>query len=114
MRQAKSSSGNHAARHRGIDMKVITDHKWKGFKYRNEVPAKVLADQFDHLGEDEIDGFFCYRGYWYHLSDFMRDMPAELKKAGYDGFAADTFFSGVAVKVSNDCEEYQVALAFSA
>lgn len=89
-------------------MQIITDGKWKQFKFRDEVPAKVLADQFDHLDEDTTDGFFRYRGWWYHTSDFM---TTEVK--GWDGVHGDSFFSGVLVKISSDGEEYKVATALS-
>lgn len=90
-----------------------TNHAYRFFVYRSDVPAKVLADQFDHLAEDDaLDGFFCYRGRWYHLSDFMRfDHNEDL--ADWDGYAADSMFSGVVIKLSDDCERYKVATYFS-
>ena len=49
------------------DLTIKTNRRWRDFVYRHDVPAKVLADQFDYQdGEDVIDGFFCYRGRWYH------------------------------------------------
>ena len=91
-------------------MKIYTDHKWKQFKYRNEVPASVLASQFDYQDPEEtFDGFIHYRGVWYHLDQFMRGAPIP----GWDGFAGDSFFSGVAIKLSSDGEEYQIATVIS-
>ena len=87
-------------------MRIISNHQWRDFTYRYDVPASVLADQFDYQdAEEALDGFFCYRGCWYHLDGFMRSESVP----GYDGFAADSFFSGVAIKVSSDGEQYQVA-----
>lgn len=87
--------------------KIFTDHKWKQFKYRYEVPRKVLEDDFDYLDEDVINGFFRYRRRWYHLSQFMR--PARMAGlAGWHGYASDSFFSGVVIRLSDDGEEYQV------
>jgi len=37
-----------------MDITIKTDRKWKQFKYRNEVPAKVLKDQFDYQNEEEV------------------------------------------------------------
>ena len=40
-----------------METTIITDHKWKDLKYRNEVPQKILDDTFDHLDEDDsFDG----------------------------------------------------------
>lgn len=92
---------------------IKTNHQWRNLAYRNEVPAKVLADQFSHLDEDETgDGFFCYRGYWYHVSDFMRiENNADL--AGWHGYASDSYFSGVVMKLSEDGEQYIAGTFFS-
>ena len=86
---------------------IITDHKWKPFRYRYEVPERVLKDDLDWCEPEEeyFDGFFKYRGQWYHLAEFLRGSRPE----GYHGFHADSFFSGVAIKLSEDCGEYQVA-----
>ena len=90
--------------------KIYTNWHWRQFKYRYEVPDKILADQFDHLPTDEaIDGFFYYRGYWYHTSDFMRfDQHAPFDEY-WNGYSSDSFFSGVLIKCNEDGETYQVA-----
>jgi len=97
------------------DLTIRTDNKWKQFKYGDEVPESVMRDQFDHLDEDEAyDSFFQYRGYWYHLSDFMRidpGAPREMRK--WDGYLSDSYFSGVVIKVSEDGEEYMVGTFMS-
>ena len=92
---------------------VKTDKKWKNFKYRNEVPKKVLADNFSWTNEeDQFDNFFQYKGYWYHLDDFMNLAGFEPMK-GWDGYSGDSFFSGVVIKVSPDGEQYQVGTYYS-
>jgi hypothetical protein len=89
-------------------MKVISNHHSHPFVYRLDVPDEILADQFDHLDPDEMDGFLRYRGCWYHLSDFLRmDDPY------WQGIATDSYFSGVVIRVSSDGETYQIGLAFS-
>lgn len=96
-------------------MKIKTNHQWRQFVYRYDVPASVLADQFSHLGEESSDGFFCYRGQWYHTSDFMcTDAPnSPLALLGFDGYVSDTYFSGVLIKFANDGVRYQIATFFS-
>ena len=97
---------------------IRTNNHWRDFTYRWDVPANVLESQFDWMRvdgkwpeDDYIDGFFQYRGIWYHTADFMRwtcpqdDNPMEK----WDGYHGDSFFSGVLIKLSNDGEQYQVA-----
>jgi hypothetical protein len=98
---------------------IKANHQWRHFAYRADVPEDVLKDQFYHLDPDDaLDGFFCYRGHWYHLSDFMRlsgptspgfseDLP------GWHGYHSDSMFSGVVIKVSADGERYQAGTYFS-
>ncbi len=91
---------------------VRSNRHWRPFCYRNEVPEKVLADQFDYLSEDDgLDGFFRYRGYWYHLSGFQRVGMNALKP--WHEYAGDSFFSGVVIEVSRDGESYRVGTYFS-
>jgi hypothetical protein len=94
---------------------IKTDHKWKHFKYRYEVPAKVLASQFDYQKEDDaLDGFFCYRGYWYHLDGFsVMAMPEHEQLKDWHAYAGDSYFSGIVIKVSSDGETYQVGTYLS-
>lgn len=74
--------------------KIITDNHWKPFKYRNEVPAKILREQFGYQNsEDVVDGFIHYRKRWYHLSEFMLvtdNSPFE----GWHGYKRTPFFFG--------------------
>ncbi len=87
-------------------MKVITDHKWKQFKYQNEVPKKVLIEQFEHLSEEStIDGFLKYKNNWYHISDFM---SASKQDHPWHGYTSDTVWSGVMIEVSDNGEEYRI------
>lgn len=94
------------------EMTVQTNNHKRQFTYRSEVPESVLADQFDYLDDDDgFDGFLRYRDYWYHVSDFM-NAPPELADR-YNGFAADTFFSGVAINISDGGETYRIATVFA-
>ena len=94
------------------DVTIKTNRRWRDLVYRHDVPAKVLADQFDYQdAEDIIDGFLCYRGRWYHLDQFTRSSGGPL--AEWDGVHNDSYFSGIAIKVSQDGERYQVATFYS-
>ena len=95
------------------DITIITDNKWKPFKYLFEVPFKVVKDNFDYMldskGEVEdnyLDGFFKYRNTWYHTSMFTANRSAV---KGWHGIHSDSFFSGVLIQMSDDGEAYKVA-----
>jgi hypothetical protein len=113
------------------NLTVRSNHQWRKFSYRSEVPKKVLLDQFDWMipesirenpelvdlwckGEDDspdyTDEFFCYQGCWYHTSNFMQaalDLPKPF--AGWHGALSDSISTGVIIKLSDDRESYQVA-----
>lgn len=88
-------------------MKVITDNKWKHFKYGYEMPKSVLKD-YDYLDESEsYDHFFRYRGVWYHLSDFIRiDGNESDSLKDWHGSYMSSAFSSVIIKISSDSESY--------
>jgi hypothetical protein len=89
-------------------MTIKTNNQYRNLMSAHELsPAELKA--FDYLGEDE-GTFFRYRGNVYDLGEFMRTLNEELK--GWDGFAADTYFSGVAVKLSEDGDQVKVASCY--
>ena len=96
-----------------MSVTIKTNRNWRDLVYRCDVPAAILASQFDYLSEDGApDGFFRYRGHWYHVSDFVRvERNADL--AGWDGYSSDSYFSGVVIKLSSDGERYRVGAYFS-
>ena len=92
------------------ETRIITNNHWRQLKYRDEVPQDILDSEFDYQDPDDVtDGFIHYRGTWYHLDQFMRleNTP------GWDGAHGDSYFSAVLIKLSDDCEEYKIALALS-
>jgi hypothetical protein len=95
----------------GAGMSIRTDHKWHNFKYGYEVPKKVMRDQFDWMDEDQREGdqFILHNGHWYHLSDFMRLPKGTPIPGSWDGYAGDSYFSGMLIKVSQDGERYKIA-----
>src|SRR5262245_379 len=92
---------------------IKTDHKWRNLSYRNEVPESVLKDQFDYLSEDDsADGFFEYRGHWYHTSYFFQAEGCD-EFGDWHGYASDSYFSGVVIKLSDDGEQVMCGTYFS-
>jgi len=93
-------------------MEIVSNNQWRQFVYRTEVPDSVLENDFDHLSEETTDGFFKYKGMWFHLSDFLT-FPAgvHLPWKGYHNLTA---FSSVVVRTSDeDSEIYQVGMMLS-
>ena len=96
-------------------MNIITNNHWHNFLYGYELPESVRAD-FDYIDSDEFDAhdFIKYRGSYYDSGEFMR-VP-ESANDGMDkwhGYHSDSYFSGVLVRFSDDCEQYQIATYIS-
>jgi len=77
-----------------------------------QVPAEILADQFDYLEEGE-GSFFQYRGCWYEMGDFMTTQGSTQALGDWDGYRSDSYFSGVLIKLSNDGESIKVGTFYS-
>ena len=91
------------------DVTIRTNHQWRQFRYRDEVPKKVLLSEFDYQDDDVFNGYFKYRGCWYHLDQFMALASSEGPFTGWHGYSGDSYFSGTLIRVSDDGENYQVA-----
>ena len=92
------------------NLALVTDHKWKQFKYGYEVPESVRKSEFDYLEDAEgQDGYFKRKGDWHHLSQFT-SLPKEsdLGERGWQGILHYSMSNGLVIKVSDDGEEYQV------
>tara|TARA_R110000803_G_scaffold158426_2_gene222709 strand:- start:1492 stop:1767 length:276 start_codon:yes stop_codon:yes gene_type:complete len=91
-------------------MRTLTNHHWRDFLYQGEVPAEVIAEDYDHLTEDYglSDGWIKYRGEWSHISDYM-STPLNT----WHGVHTDTFFSCTVIKLSDDGEQYQIGRIYS-
>jgi hypothetical protein len=73
--------------------------------------TKEDREEFDYLDWDKIErgedsaSFFRYKGTLYDLGEFMA-VPAysNLPWRDWDGYQSDTYFSGLLVKYTEDCE----------
>ena len=91
-------------------MTITTNNHHRAFSYRHDVPSDVLDDQFDYHDGDVSDGYFKYHGTWYHSDQFMRfGYPGHDTWKGWQASLADSFFSGILIRLSEDGETYQVA-----
>ena len=67
--------------------------------------AAKIRKQFDYLNDTEFEdqSFVTYKGYTYALSDFMRVNAApDSPMYNWHGVAADSYFSGVLIKLCDD------------
>lgn len=86
-------------------MEIITNNVPRNLRYGYEMPQNLRAD-FDYIEPAEFDthDFVEYRGQWYDLGEFMR-VENNSALAGWHGYASDTYFSGVIIKYSADCDK---------
>ena len=93
---------------------IKTDHKWKNFLYGYELTDKEKA-AFDYIDVEEIDSrdFLRYRGILYDPNDFMRTGSHGCPFKDWHGYASDSYFSGVLIKISEDGEQYQAGTYYS-
>jgi len=93
-------------------MKIYTNHHWRKLLYFYELTDKEKRE-LDWI-EDDTASVFRYRGNVYALDEFMRiDKTASKEFQDWHGYSSDSYFSGVLVKLSEDGEEYQVAIYIS-
>ena len=86
-------------------MKIVCNNVPRDVIYGDELSAKERAE-FDYIEAEEFDTheFFRYKGQAYALDDFMRidaNIAPHPQRKGwdkFDGYASDSYFSGVLVK----------------
>ena len=95
-------------------MKIIANHHYREVLTSFDLTEKE-AREFDYLDLENGEGsFFRYRGDAYDLGEFMRwDNPDSPTRKSWDGFRSDSYFSGLVVKYSEDCELVKVGLCLS-
>ena len=96
-----------------MELQIRSNKHWRNFLYGYELTSKEKED-FDWIDQEEIEtqSFLKYKGFVYSLDNFMTiDRNAAL--ADWDGYAGDSYFSGVVIKLSEDGEQYQVGTYIS-
>jgi hypothetical protein len=85
------------------DVTIKTNHVPRDIIFAHELTERE-REQFDYLDWPAIDEgrdsaeFFRYRGYLYNISDFQRVSGLGSFLDGWDGYAPDSFFSGVLIR----------------
>ena len=89
------------------EIKIITNHHRRELMHQWDVPQQVIESDFDYTTDESL--FFRYKGQWYCLDDFPAYgtvwMPTPSEDSplhGWDAFASDSFFSGIAIKFPQD------------
>ncbi len=110
-------------------MKITSNHHWRELVTFYDLPAHERPD-FDYVGgkdkydedtgekppnEDEDERysprFVCYRGVWHDLNEFM-PVPRGWTPpdwSTWSGYQSDSYFSGILIRCSEDCERVQLA-----
>lgn len=93
------------------EMTVKTNKHWRNLLYGYELTPEERKD-FDYIDPEDFDShaFFRYRGVVYDPGEFMC-CPDDL--GPWDGYASDTFFSGIVIRYSRDTERVQVGTYYS-
>jgi hypothetical protein len=91
-------------------VRIKTDNKWRMFKYGYELPKKCRKE-FDWMSDEEYSthSFAYYRKRYYALGEFM----VFTEKNAWDGYIADSYFSGIVIKLSKDGDRYKIGLYLS-
>jgi len=101
------------------ELKIITDNKYRPVLYWHDLTPKE-QEEYAYLEavDKGFDVFFRYRKWCYYLGDFIRvDYNAPFKEnipfKGWDGYHANSFFSGVLVRYSECGDAVKVATYIS-
>ena len=101
-------------------LKIVTNNVPRDVLSGYEMDPKILKKEFDIDVEDMNDDQICdlfplcakefvkFKGVWYDVSDFIttspgpwnHGLPEEFKE--WDGYASDSFFSGILLKYARD------------
>lgn len=77
--------------------------------------SKKEQKEFDWMDEETKDGaeFVRYKGWVYYINDFMRCWPDVEEMKGWDGYEADSYFSGVLIKFVDNYERVIMGRIYS-
>jgi hypothetical protein len=75
--------------------------------------SKKEQAEFDWMDEETRSGgnFVRYKNWVYYINDFMRCPPEVEEFKGWDGYEADSYFSGILVKWPDKFDMDRVVMA---
>jgi hypothetical protein len=91
-------------------MTIKTNNVPRDLIYWCELTSKEQKE-FDYLEDKSGEQFFRYKGNVYHLGEFQH--TEHLPFQGWNGYASDSYFSGVLIKLVSDYEQVIVATYYS-
>ena len=92
-------------------MKIVTNNQPReNLTWRQLTPAE--QKEFDYFDPSNIGSFFRYKGAVYDLGEFMR-VDHTVIPDKWHGYASDSYFSGVLVRYTSDCEQVIVGRYYS-
>ena len=99
-------------------MKIVNNNQPRDIlSWYDLTPAE--QKEFDYFDPSNIGSFFRYKGAVYDLVEFMRidaNIAPHPQRGGWEkwhGYASDSYFSGVLVRYTSDCEQVIVGRYYS-
>jgi hypothetical protein len=89
---------------RAQEMEIKGNGHYRDILFFWELTKKEQDEIKDDYEDIQESSFFRFKGRVYDLNDFMRIDSNHMDFAGYHGYHADSFFSGILVKMS-ECGE---------
>lgn len=99
-------------------MKIVTNNQPRHLIYGFEL-SESEKQEFDYLDDIGSASFFRYKGNLYDLGEFMRidaniaPHPQREDWENWQGYASDSYFSGVLVRYDSDNESVIVGSYYS-
>ena len=93
-----------------MTIKVTTNHHWTHFLYGYELTPKERED-FDYIEDIDNHDFIRYRGMVidpYEMFAITDTMRLHHDYGEWEGYQSDSYFSGIVIRYSVDCESYQI------
>ena len=94
---------------------IKTNRHWHKCLYGYELTEKE-AKEFDYIDEKDfpLHDFARYRGVVYDIQEIMSSAGIPVPEfKDWHGYASDSSFSGVLIKLSEDGEQYQIGTYYS-
>ena len=100
-------------------MEIITNNQERATLYWNDLTPKQQAE-FNYDTAEEST-FVIYKDWVYDINEFIyinHDVRGDKyddddELSGWDGYSSDSYFSGVLIKYSDDCETVIVGRFFN-
>lgn len=93
-------------------MQIITNYKPRDIVGGHMLTARERAE-FDYMDDVNDGSFFRYRGAIYDIGEFMRISGTDSPFKEWHGYAGDSYFSGVLIRLSSDGDSVIIGRYYS-